>query len=239
MTNTDLLDRSLGDLARSIPGATAIFHRHQLDFCCGGKQTLRHASAPLDLDGVAVAMELAALMDQPDATGRDWRDASARELIDHIQTRFHDRHRQQLPELIRLALRVETVHAKRPECPLGLADHLEDMLQALESHMQKEERILFPLLTQGVPPLGLAPVEMMRYEHDDHGLALARMVRLAHGLKQPQGACNSWRALLTGLNTLREDLMEHIHLENNVLFEGLNTSAAGCGGDGACAGSAH
>lgn len=35
-----ITDQSLGQLARSIPGATAIFHKHQLDFCCGGKKGL-------------------------------------------------------------------------------------------------------------------------------------------------------------------------------------------------------
>jgi regulator of cell morphogenesis and NO signaling len=43
---------------------------------------------------------------------------------------------------------------------------------------------------------------------------------------QPRGACNTWRALLAGLHTLRNDLMQHIHLENNILFEGLATGQA-------------
>lgn len=220
MTASALLDRSLGDLARSIPGATALFHRHQLDFCCGGKKTLRDAVAPLPLDAEALARQLEALDDGSDAGQRDWREATAAELIDHLLARYHARHREQLPELARLARRVETVHGDRAECPHGLADHLETMLGELESHMQKEEQVLFPMLLRGVPPAGLPPVEVMRAEHDQHGQALARMVSLAHGLEQPRGACNTWRALLAGLRTLREDLMQHIHLENNVLFEG-------------------
>ena len=32
-----ITDQSLGQIARSIPGATAIFHKHLLDFCCCGK----------------------------------------------------------------------------------------------------------------------------------------------------------------------------------------------------------
>lgn len=222
MTDSTLLDRSLGDLARSIPGATALFHRHRLDFCCGGRTSLREAAAPLGLDAEAVARELAALHDPADAGQHDWRKATVRELTDHLLARYHERHRQQLPELVRLARRVETVHADRPDCPHGLADHLQAMQRELESHMQKEEQILFPMLNHGVPPVGLPPAEMMRLEHDQHGLALARMAELAHGLVEPPDACNTWRALFAGLRTLREDLMQHIHLENNILFEGLN-----------------
>ena len=46
-----------------------------------------------------------------------------------------------------------------------------------------------------------------------------RMLTLAHQLEPPKEACNTWRALLTGLRTLGADLMEHIELENSLLFE--------------------
>ncbi|MBS0435951.1 MAG: hemerythrin domain-containing protein [Proteobacteria bacterium] len=153
---------------------------------------------------------------------RDWRAASVRELIEHILVRYHERHRQQLPELVRLARKVETVHADRAECPHGLADHLQGMLGELESHMQKEEQILFPMLAHGVAPRGLPPVMMMRLEHEQHVRALERMVELGRGLAPPPDACNTWRALLAGVQVLRDDLTQHIHLENDILFEGLN-----------------
>lgn len=240
---TDLLDRSLGDLARSIPGATALFHQHQLDFCCGGRQTLRLAMGDAARDTSPALQQLLAdlarLQAAPARDERDWQDASSDELIDHILERYHARHREQLPELVRLARRVEAVHAERPECPHGLADHLEAMLQDLSSHMDKEEQVLFPMLRLGFPPMVQGPVTVMRLEHDDHGLALARLVELAHGLDMPRGACNTWRALINGLQTLRTDLMQHIHLENNVLFDGLTRPApvacmGGGGGGGGC-----
>ena len=37
-------------------------------------------------------------------------------------------------------------------------------------------------------------------------------------LALPDSACNSWRALYAGLAKLADDLTEHIHIENNVLF---------------------
>jgi regulator of cell morphogenesis and NO signaling len=205
-----LLDRPLGELAASIPGATALFHRYQLDFCCGGRKSLRDAAGE---GATRVAGELQTLQ-QTGTLGRerDWRDAGAAELIDHILGRYHERHRQQLPELLRLARRVEQVHAGRDDCPHGLADHLEDMLLALEEHMQKEEQVLFPLLRHGSAALVQGPVEALRDEHLGHGEALERMVALAHGLQPPADACNTWRALHAGLRVLREDLMQHIHL---------------------------
>lgn len=56
-----LLDQSLGALARSIPGATQIFHDHKLDFCCGGKHSLREAAAGRGVDAQLIADRLQAL----------------------------------------------------------------------------------------------------------------------------------------------------------------------------------
>jgi len=238
---TQLLDSTLGNIACSIPGATRVFHEFHLDFCCGGQKSLRQAAQERGIDADHVQTRLLSLSGEAQDT-EDWRTVADERLIEHILQRYHDVHRQQLPELIRLAARVEQVHGGREHCPVGLTDLLIDMQQELESHMQKEEQILFPLIAQGMSPTGLPPVEVMRFEHDQHGQALAQMVSLAHGLAMPRGACNTWRALLAGLQTLREDLMQHIHLENNVLFEGLNApevaTEGGCGGACACAGAA-
>jgi regulator of cell morphogenesis and NO signaling len=71
----------------------------------------------------------------------------------------------------------------------------------------------------------------MESEHVLHGEALEKMLMLAHQLQLPDGACNSWRALYLGVGELRDDLMEHIHLENNILFKQQASSPPGvcCG----------
>jgi len=43
----------------------------------------------------------------------------------------------------------------------------------------------------------------------------------------PDGACNTWQALYKGLQTFRRDLMDHIHLENNVLFTQVDGQQGG------------
>lgn len=213
------VDQPLGQLARQIPGATAVFHAHELDFCCGGRKSLRDAAAERGLKAEPIAAELRALPSAQAAGVRDWGRASQRELMNHILVRYHAVHRQQLPELIRLARKVEQVHGDRPDCPHGLAEHLYGMQQELESHMQKEEQVLFPMLSHGRGAQARMPMEVMRLEHDHHGEALQRLAALATGFVPPRAACTTWRALYLGLRTLRDDLMEHIHLENNVLFE--------------------
>ena len=216
-----LIDRTLAELAATLPGAAHIFTRHQLDFCRDGQQPLRTACLEAGLDAATIAAQLEALQDNA-RSEPDLRNAASDTLIDYILTRFHTRHREQFPALIRLASRVEQVHSHSTDCPHGLAEHLWNMQQELESHMRKEEKILFPLLRNDpAHPHALAPIAVMRFEHDQHGEALACLAELTNGLTPPADACSTWRALYSGLAALRADLVQHIHLENNLLFARL------------------
>ncbi len=88
----------------------------------------------------------------------------------------------------------------------------------LTAHMFKEEQILFPMLRQGQGAMAGGPISVMMSEHDNAGAALARMRSLTDGYTVPAEACNTWRALWHGLDSLEQALHEHIHLENNILF---------------------
>lgn len=212
-----MLDMTLAQLAQELPGATAIFNRYNLSFCCGGKHTLSEAASEASLDASAIEMEL---MQLAAATGdrRDWTQADDADLIAHLLERFHKVHRMQLAELTRLASRVESVHGDRDECPRGLAEHLHHMAMELEHHMQKEEGILFPMIASGRGMMAGGPIQVMLREHEGHKEEMRRIDRLTNDLTPPQGACNTWRALYTGIEAFKADLDAHIHLENDVLF---------------------
>lgn len=206
-------DRTLADIASGLPGATAVFRGHRLDFCCGGQATLADAAERRGVPVAEIAAQLAAL--QP-AAGAEV-PATPGELIRHIVQRYHETHRRELPELIRLAARVEAVHRGHPGVPAGLTEALKALWRELDLHMQKEERVLFPMIAAGAPGVS-QPVAVMRGEHDGHGERLREVEQLARGCEVPDGACPTWRALYAGVRKLVDDVMEHIHLENNRLF---------------------
>ncbi|AOY86706.1 iron-sulfur cluster repair di-iron protein [Marinobacter salinus] len=216
----------LGQIARDYPGATGILKKMKLDFCCGGATTLKQAAREKGLDAHRIASDIEAHMSrrsgQPDPT-----DLSTESLIEHILERYHDIHREELPELIRLAKRVERVHGSHLKCPSGLADLLTDVLAELENHMAKEEQILFPMITRGINGMAVAPVAVMREEHDNHGAYLEKIESITNDMTLPEAACNTWKALYLGLETFRDDLTQHIHLENNVLFNRIDGRMGG------------
>jgi regulator of cell morphogenesis and NO signaling len=206
-------DRTLADIARELPGATAVFRRHKLDFCCGGNQPLAAAAAALGIDAAAVERELEALT-PADAEAP----AAPLPLIDHILIRYHETHRRELPELIALALRVEATHAQHPDVPKGLANLLEHIAEAIEQHMQKEEQILFPMMRAGMAGMVSGPIAVMEHEHVEHGERLHQLETMTNDHTPPSDACPTWQALYAGTRKLVDDVMQHIHLENNVLF---------------------
>ncbi|MBE9608755.1 iron-sulfur cluster repair protein YtfE [Chitinilyticum litopenaei] len=223
---------AIGQIAVALPGATGIFRRLKLDYCCGGQISLQQAAADKGLDVQTILAELATLQ-RSDATPQF---ASAAELIDHILLRFHEVHRAQLPELIAMAKRVEAVHRDHPETPAGLAALLVEIEGELLEHMQKEEQVLFPMLKSGGNPFVVHPIGMMRSEHVEHGANLDKLAALTHDMTPPADACTTWRALYAGLRQLADDLVSHIHLENNVLFPQFEAAATGLGcGPGGCA----
>lgn len=140
------------------------------------------------------------------------------ELTCYIETRYHVRHREQLPRLAELAEKVETLHAGKADTPRDLADLLRRMIGEMEVHMKKEELILFPAIRRGGMPGIENPIAVMRADHDNHDHEIAAIRRLTHDLTLPEGACRTWTALYEGLGEFVADLEDHIRLENEVLF---------------------
>lgn len=143
---------------------------------------------------------------------------NAAELTRHIESRYHARHRQQLPLLAEMAEKVESVHSDAEDVPAGLSDLLRRMIGEMEVHMKKEELILFPAIRKGGGPGIENPIAVMRADHEDHDRAVAEIGRLTRDLALPTGACGTWTRLYDGLTEFIADLNEHMRLENDVLF---------------------
>lgn len=207
---------TLSELATTRPAASRVFHRHRLDFCCGGQRPLEEACEERGLDPKEVMAEID--RETPGAEDVVWTERPLIDVIDHIVTRYHEPLRPELERLYEMAKKVEKVHQEKASCPHGLADHLARIWAEVEAHLEKEEKILFPMIASnaGVRPHG--PITVMLQEHEEHAANMAKTRALTNDLEPPSEACATWRALYLGLQTLERELMDHIHLENNVLF---------------------
>ncbi len=220
---TPLLDRTVGEIVAERPSLARVFQAFKIDFCCQGGRTLREAC---ELKGVAKE----SVVEQLEAGMREAREEGSNpallppvELIRHIVDKHHGFLRGELPRIHAMAERVAKVHGGHTPTLVEVYEVFCEMARELDSHMMKEEQILFPAieaLVQGGPGVMAldGPVTCMMQEHDDAGSALVRLRDLTNGFTPPPEACNTYRALFAGLAELEEDLHRHIHLENSVLF---------------------
>lgn len=220
---TPLIDRTVGEIVAESPTLARVFQSFQIDFCCQGGRTLREAC---ELKGIAAG----SVMEQLEAGMREKGNPAANpallspvELVAHIVGTHHAYLRSELPRLHAMTERVARVHGGHTPSLVEVHEIFTEMAAELDSHLMKEEGILFPAIVErvetGTTSLPFeGPIACMLHEHDDAGSALLRLRELTHGFTPPAEACNTYRALFAGLSELEEDLHRHIHLENSVLF---------------------
>ncbi len=223
------IQTTVGQMVVERPQRSRVFDRLHIDYCCGGKRTLEEACAKRGLDLKAVLAELEALdaeaEAQPDAVRPA--DLTMTELADDIERTHHAYLREELPRLGDLVKKVSAVHGQAHPWLTGLSSVYAELVAELGPHMLKEEQILFPMIREldqaaTAPSFHCGsignPIRMMEMEHRNAGDALDRMRELTNDYEIPEGACNSFRAMLTGLEHLEADLHLHIHKENEILF---------------------
>jgi regulator of cell morphogenesis and NO signaling len=221
------LESRVGQLVVDKPLRARVFQQFQIDFCCGGGISLRAACERKAVDPQVVIAELLLADTMSDSDKEpDWTKERLSALIDNIVSTHHTYLRKALPTLGAMAEKVYHVHGENHPELRDLLETFSAMYAELDSHMYKEENILFPAVKQiemgVIPPAAAAqlfgPISVMEAEHESAGRALAELRRITHNYAPPEGACNTYRGLFAGLEELERDLHWHIHKENNILF---------------------
>ncbi len=231
MTDTTESNQTIRDFAVAIPGATRLFERIGLDYCCGGAMPLDEACAERGLDASEVRAALESLGRQDRVSSDDPATWSLSALVDYIVAKHHVFTRDELERLDLLFDKVCAAHGARHPELVEMRGVFHELTADLVPHMLKEEQVLFPYVKcleaaarsgdrMRPPFFGTVrnPVRMMQLEHDSAGTLLARLRALGSAYLAPEDACMSFRTLYGALADLEADLHQHIHLENNILF---------------------
>ena len=222
MTITDTT--TVADIASAFPASVRVFQRHGIDFCCGGKTPLSLACRErgVPLAELVSAIEASTLAPESDAC--DWRTEPLHRLVAHIVETYHRPLREELPRLDSMAAKVARVHGQKAGHLTRVAVIVSELSAELQSHMRKEELVLFPVICafeEGAerPNIQIdAPITVMEQEHDHAGALLAELRAISDGYVAPAWACETFRALYYGLSELEAAMHRHVHLENNILF---------------------
>lgn len=232
--------RTVRDIVVEHPETLEVFEDVQIDYCCGGGKTLAEAAGMAGLTVAPFIERLRQAVDASDGAADGRSDISRRlagaplhEVVEHVLTTHHVYLRQVLPRLDALFEKVLAAHGDRHgETVLEpLRRVFRGLRDEISAHLQKEEMVLFPLIRslEEYRSGGREtwenhcgsmehPIRQMTLEHDNAGNALAEMRRISGSYRLPADACPTFAALYEGLQNLEEDLHQHIHLENNILF---------------------
>ncbi len=233
----DTIDPSLSvaQLVVERPGRSRLFEQMNIDYCCGGKLPLKEACLRRGLDVAAVVKRISASdadASTAHAANIDPSKMPLTDLADHIEDTHHAYLRTELPRIRYLIDRVCKAHGASDPRLASLREAFIGFSDELSAHMLKEEHVLFPLvrqIDQGMAaPAGSRtgpgcgsisnPIRQMEAEHDAAGNALAWMRTATDGFTAPANACGTYRAMIDALHELEQDMHQHVHKENNVLF---------------------
>lgn len=215
---------TLGDLVTADPRRSRVLEKYGIDYCCNGRRSLVEASdaAGLNVDEIAAALDIP---DPPPV--QQWGYLENAALAHDIVDTHHAYLWEEMPRLLALVEKVDGVHGERhPELAVVHRTYRQ-ALEEIEPHLSKEERVVFPAISR--LEASQAPVQFrfgsladtvseLLEEHDVVGELFKEIRALTDGYAVPTDACNSYRAMLTGLQEMELDLHEHIHKENSILF---------------------
>lgn len=223
-------DETLGDIAAKDLRKAEVFKKYGIDFCCGGKKTVKEVCLEKGLDQVQIEKELL----QTDQLITSVRQPAYSEwkldfLADYIVNNHHTYVKKTIPELLHYSNKVASVHGQAHPELLSIKTLVHEVSSELGNHMAKEEKVLFPfiknLVTKGVNETGApyfgtvqSPIALMEEEHEFVGKAMESIRFLSKDYTLPADACASYTLLYSMLIEFEEDLHLHIHLENNILF---------------------
>lgn len=226
----NLQARTVAEMVTENIKAAHVFKKYGIDFCCGGATTIEKACLKANVNLQDLEKDLLEIENSA-TRSINYNSWKLDFLTDHIINVHHTYVAENIPLLLQYADRVAKVHGHHYTELYEIQELLVRVAGELSAHMKKEELILFPFIKKlvkarhddaPVPETHFGPVDnpirMMEAEHEEAGDILRTIAKLSNNYTPPPGACNTYRAFFAKLDEFEQDLHQHIHLENNILF---------------------
>jgi len=207
-----------------------VFKNNGIDFCCGGNVLTKDICKKKNIDYNKLKEDILSL-NETGNTSHDFNNWDLDFMVDFIMNTHHKYVVSANELIIQYSDRVASVHGKSHPEVVRINELFHTLVNELTSHMQKEEVILFPFikqiseakktgtqLTPGHFGSIQNPINMMEAEHEGAGDIIKELKELTNDFTPPADACNTFKALYSKLEEYQNDLFQHIHLENNILF---------------------
>jgi regulator of cell morphogenesis and NO signaling len=226
------LQQTVSAIVRKDYRAADVFKRHGINYCCGGAVLLQEACAAKGVDPEAVAAEIGractAVLLPASLQYASWRTDF---LIDYIRNIHHESLRVHLPLLEGSLLSFAGSHQKQHPVLGEVVEAFQALSSLLEQQNRQEEETIFPYISQldsacrGREAYGSLfvrtlrkPLRELEKEQVKVGSLLEKLRALTGGYAFDEKACTNHRVVYQKLRDFDQDLVQHKHLEHNVLF---------------------
>ncbi|WP_313890888.1 iron-sulfur cluster repair di-iron protein [Psychrobacillus sp.] len=226
------LESNVSDIVKQIPQTGDLFRKLRIDFCCGGKVPLQTAVLEKKLDPSEV-FEKVKEIESKQFQFQDIIPTSLdeKELIHHIQTKHHAFLREELPALSPYITKISKVHGEKHPHLLRVHEIFFHLKRELLDHTEDEDNVVFPLIMQFLSKPTKENAEQLiphvfelEQEHENAGTLLKELREITKNFTPPEGACGTYQLVYKRLEYLEKDTYEHVHLENNILFENVRNA---------------
>lgn len=210
-----------------------IFRKYDIEYCCGGKWPLEMVCKAKDLDIEQIKKELEqAIRSVQVPNNLPFNEWNIDFLADYIVNVHHHYLRTQLPEIKEILRKFTNEHANKYPFLLEVEKQFLFLYREMLPHLKQEEEIIFPYIRQIahayesnesyasllVKTLRKPVEEVMNHEHVSVVKTMHNIRELTGDYTPPANACVSHKVTFSKLKELDNDIMQHMHLENNILF---------------------
>ena len=225
----NLAEQSLASIVTEKFQSAQILEKYNLDFCCKGKRTLAAACEEKGLPLEQILNELDIVLNNK-IDSKNFEQMKAEELISYIILHHHFYVKQALPTITAHLDKVVYKHGSNFPYMIKVLEIFEEVNKELVLHMEKEEMVLFPKIreielslnynkTTGINENDLKmPIDVMEKEHEFVGNALNEIRNLTNNYSILEDMCTTFKLTIAELKEFEENLHQHVHLENNILF---------------------
>jgi regulator of cell morphogenesis and NO signaling len=202
-----------------------VFKKANIDFCCGGNKSLVESCREKGIDPNAMIEELNQLEQMPPDPSRNYKDWDLDFLCDYIQNTHHKYVLKTLPELLFYTQKLASVHGgNHPELH-QIAGLITSINEELHKHLKKEEEVLFPAIKKAMKENSeetraviKSEIARMAGEHEFAGGSMDQVNQISFNYSVPADGCNTYHVGFKLLHEFEDDLHNHVHLENNILY---------------------
>ena len=223
----DLQEKTVAQIVTQNIKSADVFKRYGIDFCCGGNVSVTKACQRKGIDVKEFESELDKILSHVE-TSHDYDSWELDFLIDFIVNTHHKYVLNNVDLMLQYSNRVAHVHGESHPEVVKINELAHELVNELIPHLQKEEQVLFPYIKDMVKAKAngenvaqkfvQSPISVMHQEHDHAGNIVKEIAQLSNNFTPPESACNTYRAMFAKLEEFQNDLFQHIHLENNILF---------------------